>query len=114
MASKKITMYMEKNLELSQISEKLAKKMKSIDAEYFVDSEDCFDETKILHFLGERWYVRTGSYTGLSVLLIEYRGYQKAEIVSLGGKECFFSLGAENNFADHAADALQELGFQRK
>lgn len=114
MKNKQIDLYAEKKYELSEIKEKLEQKMHQIDADFFSNPEETFNDLKFLHFFGERWYFRTGNYTGLSVLIIEYRGYQRAEITPLGGRDNCFDWGAESDFASHAADALRELGFQQK
>lgn len=47
-------------------------------------------------------------------MLSEYQGYQSADIIATGGKEAFFSFGAEGDFAKFGEDALKNLGFQGK
>ena len=47
-------------------------------------------------------------------MLSEYQGYQSADIIATGGKENFFSFGAEGDFAKLGEDALKNLGFQGK
>ena len=49
-----------------------------------------------------------------SDMLSEYQGYQSADIIATGGKEAFFSFGAEGDFAKFGEDALKNLGFQGK
>ena len=115
MASKKTTMYMEKQYELSEVKESICSKLKDgIDAELVESTEYILGETKILLLLFEKWYFRTGSYAGLSLLLTEYHECQSADIVSIGGKEVIFSLGAEDDFVWHAENALKALGFSKK
>ena len=47
-------------------------------------------------------------------MLSEYHGYQSADIIATGGKEAFFSFGAEADFSKLGVDALKNLGFQGK
>ena len=111
MASKMITMYAEKKYELSEIREEMKR---NLEAEFGGEAEHELGETKTLLLIWERWYIRTGSYASVSVLLTEFRGYQCADIISSGGKDDFFSWGAEENFAKCAEDVLRELGFSGK
>lgn len=113
MASGTITMVSEKKHELSEIETCLKEKMKERGVEFAACSRNEAGGVQILHTLWEQWYIRTGSYAALSILIMEYDGIQKAEIISAGGKEVFFSLGAENNFAGLGAALLSDLGFER-
>ena len=71
-------------------------------------------DTKTLLLIFENWFLRTGSYASLVIMLSEYQGYQSADIIATGGKEAFFSFGAEGDFAKFGEDALKNLGFQGK
>lgn len=113
MASRKITMYAEKKLELEDIKEGIKKEFykNKFDAEFVGEVVRELGETKTMLLIFERYYLRTESYTSLNVLLSEFQGYQSADIISSGGKELFFSLGAEENFAKWGEEALRNLGF---
>lgn len=117
MASKKITMYAEKQYELEEIKVGIKAEF---DKHMFLDVEfkdEVFRElggNKTLLLIFERWYIRTGSYASLVILLSEFQGYQSADIISTGGKDDFFSWGAEGNFAKWGEEALRNLGFKSK
>ena len=113
MASKKITMYAEKQYELEEIKAEFDKHIFS-DVEFKDEILRELGETKSLLLIFERWYMRTGSYASLVILLSEFQGYQSADIIATGGKDDFFSLGAEGNFAKLGEDALRNLGFKSK
>ena len=91
MASKKVEMYAKKRYELDEIKNKIKEEF---DKRKFSDVE--------------------GSYASLVIMLSEYQGYQSADIIATGGKEAFFSFGAEGDFAKFGEDALKNLGFQGK
>ena len=56
----------------------------------------------------EKYYLRNGSYAALTVILENVSGGSKASIVGYGGGEGIFnfSLGANLDFADAAAEVL--------
>lgn len=115
MASKGIQLYAEKKYELEELREEIKAKMKKgLGAELADQVSYQLGETKVLLMTFECWFLRTGSYAGLSVLLSEYQGFQGAYAVSSGGKEIMFSLGAETRFADEAKAILEELGFESR
>lgn len=117
MASKKITMYAEKKYELEEIKQRIKAEFDKhmfLDIEFKDEVLHELGETKTLLLIYERWYLRTGSYASLIILLSEFRGYQSADIISAGGKDDFFSWGAEDNFAKWGEDALKNLGFMVK
>ena len=117
MASKKIEMYCKKQYELEEIKNGIKSEF---DKHYFLEIEFKNEilrelgETKTLLLIYEKWYVRTGSYASLVIMLSEYKGYQGADIISTGGRDDFISWGAERNFAKLGEDALRNLGFQGK
>ena len=113
MASRKITMYAEKQYELSEIKDRMKKEFydQKLDVDFVGEVSHELGETKTLLLIFERWYIRTGSYASLTVLLSEFQGYQSADIISSGGKDDFFSWGAEDNFAKWGEEALRNLGF---
>ena len=115
MAIKGIHLYAEKKHELEELCEKIQSRMKKeLGAELADQVSYRLGETKVLLMTLECWFLRTGSYASLSVLLTEFQGVQGAYIISSGGKEILFSLGAETRFADGAKHALEELGFVGK
>ena len=115
MASKKITMYSEKQHEFSYLKEQICSNLKTtLDADLVEETKYELGETRVMMLLFENWYLRTGSFAGLSILITEYHGCQSADIISIGGKELLFSLGAEADFAAHGEEILKKLGFLNK
>lgn len=113
MASKTITMYAEKKYELSEIKDRMKKEFynQKLDVDFVGEVFRELGETKTLLLIWERWYIRTEGYASLTVLLSEFQGYQSADIIASGGKDDFFSWGAEENFAKCGEEALRNLGF---
>lgn len=117
MASKKVEMYAKKRYELDEIKNKIKEefdKRKFSDVEFKDEIIRELGDTKTLLLIFENWFLRTGSYASLVIMLSEYQGYQSADIIATGGKEAFFSFGAEGDFAKFGEDALEKLGFQGK
>lgn len=117
MASKKISMYVEKKYELEEIKKGIQNEFNKhhfSDVEFKEEILRELGETKTLLLIYEKWYIRTGSYASLIIMLSEYRGYQSADIISTGGRDDFFSWGAEGNFAKLGEEALRNLGFVAK
>ena len=116
MASRTITMYSEKHLELEEIKEGMKSEFyrKKLDVEFVKEISRELGETKTLLLIFERYYLRTESYASLVILLSEYKGYQSADVISTGGRDDFVSWGAESNFAKLGEDALRTLGFLSK
>lgn len=117
MASKKVEMYAKKRYELDEIKNKIKEefdKRKFSDVEFKDEIIRELGDTKTLLLIFENWFLRTGSYASLVIMLSEYQGYQSADIIATGGKEAFFSFGAEGDFAKFGEDALKNLGFQGK
>ena len=117
MASKKIVMYAEKQYELEEIKNGIKAEFDKhmfFDAEFKDEIYRELGDTKTLLLIYERWYIRTGSYASLVIMLSEFQGYQSADIIATGGKETFFSLGAEGDFVKCGEEALRNLGFETK
>ena len=117
MASKKVERYAKKRYELDEIKNKIKEefdKRKFSDVEFKDEIIRELGDTKTLLLIFENWFLRTGSYASLVIMLSEYQGYQSADIIATGGKEAFFSFGAEGDFAKFGEDALKNLGFQGK
>ena len=115
MASKKMTLYAEKQYELKMIKYKIKEEfdknfLKNIEFkdEIFRD----FGETKTLLLVYENYFFRNGSYASLIIMLSENQGKQSADIIASGGKEALFSLGAERDFAKCGVKALKAIGFR--
>lgn len=66
---------------------------------------------KILMLVYEKYYVRNDSYAALTILITEYQDEQRVELISAGGKNTFFSFGAEGNFVSKAESILRRLDF---
>ena len=62
----------------------------------------------------EKYYMRTGSYAGLTVMLTEDGGRQTADIIGFGGGGGLFNVswGANSNFAEMAQTILNRHGFR--
>ena len=116
MASKKITMYAEKKYELEEIKDGIKAEFdkQSLNIEFKDEILRELGEAKTLLLIYERWYLRTGSYASLVIMLSEFRGYQSADIISTGGRDDFISWGAESDFAKWGEEALRNLGFASK
>ena len=111
MASKKVEMYAKKRYELDEIKNKIKEefdKRKFSDVEFKDEIIRELGDTKTLLLIFENWFLRTGSYASLVIMLSEYQGYQSADIIATGGKEAFFSFGAEGDFAKFGEDALKK------
>lgn len=117
MASKKMEMYSKKQYELIEIKNRIKEefgKLEFANVEFKDEILRELGDTKTLLLIYENWFLRTGSYASLVIMLSEYHGYQSADIIATGGKEVLFSFGAEGDFAKFGEDALKNLGFQRK
>lgn len=62
----------------------------------------------------EKYYMRTGSYAGLTVMLTEEDDHQTADIIGFGGGGGLFNVswGANSDFADMAQRILYQYGFR--
>ena len=62
----------------------------------------------------EKYYMRTGSYAGLTVMLTEEGNHQTADIIGFGGGNGLFNVswGANSNFAEMAQAVLNRYGFR--
>lgn len=71
-------------------------------------------QTIMLNF--EKYFLRTGSYAALAVLLTDFGDTQTADIVGSGGGGGIFNIswGANSDFADEAADILRQMGFEEE
>ena len=115
MASKKVEMQAKKQYELYEIESKIKTEFdnhmfSNIEFKDMILRE--FGETKTLLLIYENYFIRTGSYASLVIMLSEYQDYQCADIIATGGKEVFFSFGAESDFANYGVSALKKLGFE--
>ena len=114
MASKKVEMYAKKRYELDEIKNKIKEEFDKRKFEFKDEIIRELGDTKTLLLIFENWFLRTGSYASLVIMLSEYQGYQSADIIATGGKKALFSFGAESDFAKFGEDALKNLGFQGK
>ena len=114
MLSNKTTMYSEKKYEIEELKGLIKTHILKIDDDIKC-KEDVYHvlgDGKTLLMIFEKWYMRTGSYTSLVILLSEYHDVQCADVVATGGKEGFFSLGSESDFENIGIEVLQDLGFK--
>ena len=70
-------------------------------------------DATIMLLVYEKYFLRTGNYASLTVLLTEQDSGQTADIVisGAGGDGTNFSWGAEEKFAKLCVKALESLGF---
>ncbi len=114
MTAKAITLRTKKQYELPTFHNRILQEFEkqNLNVEFVDMTHHELGEAKTLLLVFERLYLRTASYTSLTILLTEFQGIQTADIISSGGKEIMFSLGAERNFAKHGETALKSLGFE--
>lgn len=86
----------------------------SIGGEYISESWHEFGDVTAVQLSYEKFFLRTGSYTGLTVMLTQSAGAQYADIVGFGGGEGLFNIswGSNSEYANDAADILRFLGFR--
>lgn len=87
---------------------------RSISGEYISESWHDFGDATAVLLSYEKYFLRTGSYTGLTVMLTESAGAQYADIIGFGGGSGLFNIswGSNSEYADDAARILQSLGFR--
>lgn len=86
----------------------------SLGGEYISESWHALGDATAVLLSYEKYFLRNGSYTGLTVLLTESAGVQHADIVGFGGGEGLFNIswGSNAEYADDAARILQSCGFR--
>lgn len=90
-------------------------KLRSIDgAEQIAKSTQTVNDVEIWTLVYEKYFLRTGSYTSVTVVLTEFGPIQTACVVASGGGEGLanYSFGANRNFAKDCVKALESCGFQ--
>ena len=90
------------------------RKIHAIDgAEQICRSIQTINDVTICTLAYEKYYLRTGSYASVTIVLTEYGQEQSACIVSSGGGEGVvnLSLGANRNFAKACVRELEASGF---
>ena len=114
MASQKIVMYSEKKYEIEELKDLIKNEIIELcsDIEFKQDVFHMMGEGKVLMMIFEKWYIRNSSYASLVILISEYNNVHCADIISTGGKEVLFSLGAEDHFVNMGVEVLQNLGFK--
>lgn len=82
-------------------------------AECVSEFKQIVNDVVILTLIYEKYYMRTGGYTSLSIVLTEYEQQQTAYIVASGGGEGIVnhSFGANRNFAKECVEVLELCGF---
>lgn len=86
----------------------------SIGGDYISEVRHESGEMKAVLLSFEKFFFRTGGYTGLTVMFVEQKDMQYADIVGFGGGEGLLNIsyGANLRYATDAADLLQQAGFQ--
>ena len=84
------------------------------DAELVYESARQMGDAAVHLLALERFYLRNGSYAAMSLMLTEEGEDQTAVVVASGGGEGIFnfSLGANESFANMAAELLLPYGFR--
>ena len=111
MAGATVRMQAKKQKTLQEIHEKIHY---IVDAEQISKSVDTVNDVTIWTLAYEKYYLRTGSYTSLTVVLTEYGEEQRACIVASGGGAGMVnhSFGANRNFAKACVKVLEDCGFE--
>ena len=95
--------------------EKAAKNLKYEISAELIEESICHidDETTVILLVFEKYYMRNGSYAGLTVQLIESPDMQTANIIASAGGEGIFNIswGANSDFAYMAENILRNNGF---
>ncbi len=95
--------------------EKAAKGLKNKIGAELVDESYCYldDSTTVILLVFEKYFMRNGSYAGLTVQFIENDNVQMANIIASAGGEGIFNLswGANSDFAYEAENILRNYGF---
>lgn len=110
MAGTTTHMKSEKKVSLQEIH----RKIRNISgAEQVSNSLQRINDVEILTLVFEKYYLRTGSFTSVTIVLTEYGEEQTACVVSSGGGEGMvnFSMGANRNFAKACVQELETCGF---
>ena len=110
MAGTSIQMIAEKKISLREIN----RKIRNISgAEQVSNFTQRINDVEILTLVFEKYYLRTGSFTSVTIVLTEYGEEQTACVVSSGGGEGLvnFSMGANRNFAKACVQELEACGF---
>ena len=82
-------------------------------AEPISKTEQTINNVAIWTLVYEKYYIRTSSYTSISIVLTEHEQEQTACVVSAGGGSGVFnhSLGANRKFAKECVEVLESCGF---
>lgn len=87
---------------------------KQIGADLITKTGRVAGELSVILMCFEKFYFRTGSYAGLTIMLSESPMEQIADVVGFGGGDGIFNIswGANRNFAERAAEIIRENGFE--
>ncbi len=115
MATKKITLYSEKQYSLKAIRNRIKTEFDKHPL-FNIEFKDEFfhelGETETLLLIFECFFFRTRSYASLVIMLSEFQGNQTADVISTGGKDELCSWGVESNFLNCGTKALKNIGFK--
>lgn len=110
MAGTSIQMIAEKKISLQEINRKIRNISGGEQVSNFTQR---INDVEIMTLVYEKYYLRTGSFTSVTIVLTEYGEEQTACVVSSGGGEGLvnFSMGANRNFAKACVQELKACGF---
>lgn len=110
MAGANIQMHAKKEVSFEDIN----RKIRNISgAELVSNSTQIINDVKIMTLVYEKYYMRTGSFTSVTIVLTEFEEDQTASVVASGGGGGVFnlSLGSNRNFAKACVQELEKCGF---
>lgn len=98
---------------IDELADMLKQQIERQDAELVTESQRGSGECKVVLLVFEKYFWRTGSSAGLTILLTEADGKQTADIIGSAGGEGLFNVswGVNADFAAIAINLLEGQGF---
>lgn len=98
---------------IDELADMLKQQIERQDAELVTESQRSGGECKVVLLVFEKYFWRTGSSAGLTILLTETDGKQTADIIGSAGGEGLFNVswGVNADFAAIAINLLEGQGF---
>lgn len=111
-----LTLWSEKKETLQQVASALDAELCEKGAELVANIRKDVPGMQMILLSYEKFYWRNSSYAGLQVLLTETETQQEATLIGSGGGAGMLNVswGANQNFAECAEKALQQMGFAVK
>lgn len=99
---------------LNSLSRVITEKISDSGAELIFQDLQKGPDTEVLLLVFEKYYLRTGSYTALTVQCTSSGNIQRAAVVGTGGGSGLFNLsfGSNESFAQTAKKILEACGFE--